>query len=534
MTGLRNRIQFTLVMNSLDRSIVRGQWCLPDLLQRAGVCDVRGHSCQRITTTSLTADSRAVEPGSVYVAIHGERVDGHDFIESAVRAGAVAIISEKTLVSEKTFSVSGKINNVQVSDSREAFSKLAAACSGLRDDADADFRLIGVTGTNGKTTVAWLLRSILQAAGQQTALIGTIEYDLICERQKASLTTPDALELCTLLATAKNAGATYCVLEVSSHALEQRRCDGLTFAANIFTNLSGDHLDYHRSMESYFNAKRRLFDLVEPDSLAVVNRDDPYGSRLIDTLNTPVVSYGLDSENVDVGATIHDVSQQGIELLIRGKSFEHSLRLSMIGKHNIANYLAAVATAEALGIDPKFIGEGLERVRGVPGRLQRVESGVDSAGGLYSVFVDYAHTDAALDNVLAALKPLTTGRLICVFGCGGDRDREKRPRMASVAQKWSDVVFVTSDNPRGEQPEAIIEQILPGFRRDSSCQVQVEVDRKKAIEAAISCAGPGDSVIIAGKGHEDYQLIGDQVIHFDDVEVARACMEMVRMQEEVA
>lgn len=422
MTGFRNRIQSVLLMNSLDRSIVRGQWCLPELLQRAGVCDVRGHSCQPITITSLTADSRAVEPGSIYVAICGERVDGHDFIDSAIKAGAVAVVADKALTE------SGDINIVQVLESRGTFSKLAAVCSGLRDESDSDFRLIGVTGTNGKTTVAWILRSILQAAGQQTALIGTIEYDLICERQKASLTTPDALELCSLLATAKNAGATYCVLEVSSHALEQRRCDGLTFAANIFTNLSGDHLDYHGDIESYFNAKRRLFDLVEPDAWAVVNRDDPYGVRLIDALKTPVVSYGLDSENVDVGATIHDISQRGIELLIRGQSFEQSLRLSIMGKHNIANCLAAVATAEALGIDPKFICDGLQRVRGVPGRLQRVEPD----GWPFSVFVDYAHTDAALDNVLAAMKPLTTGRLICVFGCGGDRDRKKRPRMAGV------------------------------------------------------------------------------------------------------
>lgn len=512
-------------MNSFDPSSIFGQWNLCDLLQRAGVVGVQNEtSYENTTITSLTADSRSVKPGCCFVAIKGTHVDGHDFLESVVQAGAAAVVVENDVELPNGVAV------VQVADTKSAFSKLSAVCSGLYGSSDSTMRLMGITGTNGKTTVAWILRSIFQAAREKTALIGTIEYDLIHEQRKASLTTPDALELCTLLATAQQAGATFGILEVSSHALMQKRCDGLLFSAAIFTNLSGDHLDYHGDMESYFSAKRRLFDGLEPNGTAIVNKDDPYGQRLIHELDREVVTYGIDSDEVDVGVTMNKVTPQGSEVVIHGKTFERELRLSLLGRHNISNALAAAATAEVMGVSADAIVEGLKNISGVPGRLQRVET--DACP--YSVLVDYAHTDAALENVLRALKPLTQNRLICVFGCGGDRDRQKRPRMAAAAQQWSDRVFVTSDNPRGENPEAIIEQILPGFKQQSDCQVEVEVDRKKAIEAAICCAEPGDTVLIAGKGHEDYQLVGDQVLRFDDVEVARACMEKLSVRGAVA
>ncbi len=516
-------------MNSFDPTSIFGQWNLCDLLQRAGVVGVQNEtSYENTTITSLTADSRAVKPGCCFVAIKGTHVDSHDFLESVVQAGAAAVVVENEV------ELSDGVAIVRVADTKSAFSKLVAVCSGLYGSSDSSMRLMGITGTNGKTTVAWILRSIFQAAREKTALIGTIEYDLIHEQRKASLTTPDALELCTSLVTAKQAGAKFGILEVSSHALKQKRCDGLLFSAAIFTNLSGDHLDYHGDMESYFSAKRRLFDGLEPNGAAIVNKDDPYGQRLVRELDREVVTYGIDSDEVDVGVTINNVTPQGSEVVIHGKTFERELRLSLLGMHNISNALAAVATAEVMGISADAIVEGLKKIKGVPGRLQRVVPDGVTHPWPYSVLVDYAHTDAALENVLRALKPLTQNRLICVFGCGGDRDRQKRPRMAAAAQQWSDRVFVTSDNPRGENPEAIIEQILPGFTRKNSCQFEVEVDRKKAIEAAIRFAEPGDSVLIAGKGHEDYQLVGDQVLHFDDVEVARACMEKLSVRGAVA
>lgn len=514
---------------SISGPSILGHWNLRDLLQSAGVDEVQSElrgkaTLEDVSITSLTADSRAVKPGSCFVAIKGTHIDGHSFVDSVVRAGASAVVVENDVELPADVAV------VRVADTKAVFSKLAAVCCSLRGSNDSNMRLMGITGTNGKTTVAWLLRSIFQAAREKTALIGTIEYDLVSELRKASLTTPDALELCMALSTAQQAGAKFGVIEVSSHALKQKRCDGLTFSAAIFTNLSGDHLDYHGDMESYFSAKRRLFDFIEPQGVAIINKDDLYGQRLVHELNQEAVTYGIDSDEIDVGVTVKEMTHRGSDVVIHGKTFERELRLSLLGLHNISNALAAVATAEAMRIDANAIVEGLQNIRGVPGRLQRVEPLTDPEHCPYSVLVDYAHTDAALENVLKALKPLTKNRLICVFGCGGDRDRQKRPRMAAAARRWSDLVFVTSDNPRNENPEAIIEQILPGFSKESDCRIEVEVDRKKAIEAAIRCAEPGDTVLIAGKGHEDYQLLGDQVIHFDDVEVARTCMEKLTVR----
>jgi len=499
-------------------------WILPDLFARAAVRIEDDESIPEISITSLTDDSRAVAPGACFVAIRGAGRDGHEFIPAALKGGAAAIVVEYKAQKPCNAAV------VRVHDTREALSKLAAAFYGLRGAADPPLRLIGVTGTNGKTTVTWLLRSILQAACEPTALLGTVEYDLLAERRAAPLTTPGSLELCRCLAMARDAGATYSVLEVSSHALDQRRCDGLKFTAGVYTNLSGDHLDYHRTMDDYFAAKCRLFERLEPPAVAVLNAEDARTGALKDRCAVPVVTFGIDDARADVVGRIQSLDRRGTRFSIRGRSLEMSIQTSLIGRHNVSNALAATATAEAVGIPSSAIQDGLQRASGAPGRLQRVES----TSWPFSVFVDYAHTDDALRNVLTALRPLTGRRLLCVFGCGGDRDRRKRPRMAAVVGELADAAYVTSDNPRTEDPHAIIDEILPGFSRSSACRVEVNADRRRAIEAALSAAGPGDTVLIAGKGHETYQLVGDRVLHFDDVEVARRWLETASITEAVA
>ncbi len=511
-------------MNRPDSSALSRYRRLADLIANAEIKTCNRGSIPDVAVTSITDDSRRVSQGCCFVAVRGEHHDGHQFVQAAARAGAAVVLVEREVTPPSSTPV------LRVADTHQALARLAAAFHDLRGGSACGLKLIGITGTNGKSTVAWMLRSILRAANQPCALIGTIEYDLITQRRPAPLTTPGAPALCELLAGARDAGAAWLLLEVSSHALDQRRCDGLAFAAGVFTNLSGDHLDYHGNMEAYFAAKRRLFDLLEAGAPAVVNRDDERGDWLATSLPAPIVGFGLDANEVDVRATVRSMTRRGSEVTFIGRSFETALHLSLIGRHNVGNALAAAATAEALGIESEAIRDGLRLLTGVPGRLQRVEP----EGWPFGVLVDYAHTDAALNNVLACLRPLTAGRLICVFGCGGDRDRTKRPRMAASVDRYADLAWVTSDNPRTEDPEAILGDIIPGFGPRPNCRIRVEVDRRRAIEAAIAQAREGDTVLIAGKGHEDYQLIGDKVLHFDDVEIARGCLEQITTGEQVA
>ncbi len=500
------------------------RWRLSELFAQAGLAAETEGVPSDVTITSLTDDTRTTSPGACFVAIRGTAADGHQYVDAAVQRGAVAVVVSRHRA------VPEGVVRVRVGDTPTTLAKLAAAYYGLREQQGGAQRLVGVTGTNGKTTVAWLLRSILREAGCSTALLGTIEYDLFSKRLPAPLTTPGAVSLCQHLATARDAGADYGVLEVSSHALDQRRCDGLSFSAAVFTNLSGDHLDYHVSMDAYAAAKRHLFDLLCPHGVAVVNQDDAFGRSLSSTLPGRVVSFGLDSQDAEVTARLHSVDRQGSDFVLRSRSFEVAVRLSLPGQHNVANAVAAAATAEVLGIAPDSIRRGLERTSGVPGRLQRAEPD----GWPFSVLVDYAHTDVALENVLQALGPLTAGRVICVFGCGGDRDRTKRPRMGAVVGRLADVAYVTTDNPRTEDPQRIIDEILPGFGGSPTCRVSVQIDRRQAIEAAIADARPGDTVLIAGKGHEDYQLVGRDVLDFDDLQVARSFLEAESLAEGVA
>jgi UDP-N-acetylmuramoyl-L-alanyl-D-glutamate--2,6-diaminopimelate ligase len=496
---------------------------LPELFARAGLCAIGGPILSA-TITSLTDDSRSVTSGSCFVAIRGVGRDGHDFVPAAAKSGAAVIVVERDIPAPRGVAL------VRVADTRVALAKLAAAFYGLRDDAGSPLCVVGVTGTNGKTTVAWLLRSILQAAGYSPAMLGTVEYDLLGERRPAPLTTPGSIELCRHLATAREAGATHAVLEVSSHALDQHRCDGLRFAAGVFTNLTGDHLDYHRTMDAYFSAKRRLFEMLDPSAVAVVNLDDPRGKSLVKSTRASVTTYGIETQMADVRASVGAMDRRGTHFVLHGRTMELPLHTPLIGRHNVLNALAAAATAEAIGVSAEAIRSGLESVSGVPGRLQRAEP----PGWPYSVFVDYAHTDDALANVLRTLRPLTTGTLRCVFGCGGDRDRTKRPRMAATVGELADVAYVTSDNPRSEDPHEIIDEILHGFSPSDECSIVVDVDRKRAIESALAEAEAGDTVLIAGKGHETYQLVGDKVLPFDDVEVARKWMDAAVLAEAVA
>ena len=494
-----------------------------DVLRRAGVSIVDRSSARDVAVSSLADDSRDVKKGACFVAVRGMGVDGHDFIEEAIARGATSVVGERSLAA-----FSG-VSTVRVGDSREALAKLAAAFYGLRGDRSRRLPLIGVTGTNGKTTVVWMLRAIMRGAGIPAALFGTIEYDLISEKIKGGLTTPGSLEMAKLLSRARDAGAKVGLLEVSSHALEQRRCDGLSFSSGVFTNLSGDHLDYHESMDAYFAAKRRLFDLLDEDGMAIVNIDDPRGEKLAALCTSRVVRYGL-GENADISGNVESMNRTRTVLRIRGEGFDQRARLSLAGKHNASNVLAAFAAARSYGLSEIEIVRGLERVDGVPGRLQRV----DRPGCGFTVFVDYAHTDDALCNVLRAVRPLTSGRLICIFGCGGDRDRTKRSRMGLIVAREADVAIVTSDNPRTEEPMRIIEDILPGFRGGHTCEVEIEPDRRTAISVAIELAEPGDTVVIAGKGHEDYQLVGDRVLPFDDASVAREMLARAGLTEGIA
>ena len=458
---------------------------------------------------AVVEDSRQVGPGTCFVAVRGTQVDGHDFIESAIRQGAAAIVCE-----EKP---SANVPSLRVQNTRGMIGRLAAVLYGLDETLrEGGLQIAGVTGTNGKSTICYLLRSILAEANHPTAMLGTIQYDLLSRKIEASMTTPPASTLMSYIAEAVQAGATHAVMEVSSHALDQERCAGLQFAVGVFTNLTGDHLDYHETMDGYLCAKKRLFDELKPDATAVVNADDPACDRIIAECPARIWRYTLSPDQGELTARIEEASANGtcFELTFDGQSID--IESPLIGRHNVQNSLAAAGAALALDIPIETVAAGLRSMRQVPGRLQRVTP--DGWG--FTARVDYAHTDDALDNVLSALRPLTEHKLIVLFGCGGDRDRSKRARMASVAARWADQIVVTSDNPRTEDPQQIIDDILKGFEAGQQRKVHVQPDRRMAVADAIAMARPGDLVLLAGKGHENYQIIGQEKLEFDDAAVA--------------
>ncbi len=506
------------------------------LITRAGLTSGRGHAADPFIT-AVVDDSRQAGQGACFVATRGTQVDGHDYIDKAVQAGASAVICERPV------DVPDTVARLVLPSTRGVAARLAATFHGLdRRQSEGRFHLVGITGTNGKSTFCYLLKSILETAHHPTALLGTIQYDLIGRTIEAAMTTPPPVTLMGYLAEAVQAGATHAVMEVSSHALDQGRCEGLRFDVGVFSNLTGDHLDYHHDMENYLRAKKKLFDGLDERATAVVNLDDPAGERIVTDCRARILRYGVINANgkeerdLDVYGVIRNIQADGslFDLVLAaavgpdgGGERRCPIRTVMVGRHNVQNCLAAAAAAAALGIDLENIASGLAAVRGVPGRMQRVQPlGADGTEreSDYTVLVDYAHTDDALQNVLKALRPLTRGRLMVLFGCGGDRDRTKRPRMAHVAAQYADLVMVTSDNPRSEEPGKIIEDILAGFTQQQRSKVRIEPDRRRAIAEIIGLAESGDIVLLAGKGHENYQIIGREKLPFDDAAIAAEAM----------
>jgi UDP-N-acetylmuramoyl-L-alanyl-D-glutamate--2,6-diaminopimelate ligase len=466
--------------------------------------------------TGLAYDSRHVEPGQVFVALKGLHADGVAFVHQAIERGASAIVSEHAPPTGV------RVPWAIVHDARLALALMAAA---FYRHPSGEMQVIGITGTNGKTTTAYLVASIFEAARVRCGILGTVAYRVgpgANDVREAGRTTPEAPELQGMLREMVNRGCGACAMEVSSHALSLRRVDGMTFAAGVFTNLTRDHLDFHEDMEAYFRAKRRLFEMLPREAASLINLDDPRGSALVDAGGRPV-TYAI-GRPADITPGPLSFSLDGLSFDVRTPRGLVHVRSKLVGRPNVYNILAAVSTATALGLPFDAIERGLQTLEGVPGRFQVVSSPRDEI----TVVVDYAHTDDALRNLLETARPLARGRLITVFGCGGDRDRTKRPLMGAVAGRLSDLIVITSDNPRSEDPARIIEEvrrgITPDTRRDSGQRLLTIVDRRDAIAKAIELARPGDLVLVAGKGHEKYQVIGDRVLPFDDVAVAREAL----------
>jgi UDP-N-acetylmuramoyl-L-alanyl-D-glutamate--2,6-diaminopimelate ligase len=462
--------------------------------------------------SGLAYDSRLVKPGSLFFAIRGEKTDGNRYVSDAVGRGAVAVVSEL----ENPGALPAEFPWIQVADARKA---LAISAANFYMRPAEVLKLIGVTGTNGKTTTSYLVDSILRAAGCEVGLLGTIGYRLVRERFPAPNTTPESLDLQRYLGEIVRAGGTHAVLEASSHALAMNRLWGCPFAVAIFTNLTRDHLDYHKTIEEYFAAKRRLFEGTgaAAPAIGVTNRDDEYGQRLLG-LTSRTLTYGLEP-GADVTTRKPAFSLSGIEFVAETPAGKIEIRSKLIGRHNVYNILAAISAGVALDLPKEVIATGIAQLSTVPGRFERIDMGQP-----FLVVVDYAHTDDALRNLLATAKELNPdGRIVTLFGCGGDRDRTKRPLMGEVAGHASDVVVLTSDNPRSEDPLLIINDVIVGVQR-TKAKLFVEPDRQKAIEAALDEARSGDIVLLAGKGHESHQVLRDRTIEFDDREVARAVL----------
>ncbi len=466
-----------------------------------------------IDVLGLAYDSRRVKPGYLFVAVPGLKTDGHLYIKDAVAAGAVAVVAEKPAGDIGT-NVAGIITR----DSRRALARMASEFYGRPSER---LKLIGITGTNGKTTTAYLLEAIFRRAGQKTGLIGTVEYRIDGARMPAERTTPESLDLQRTLASMVEAGVDTAVIEVSSHALHLKRIDDCAFAARIFMNLSQDHLDFHTDLEAYFQAKSKLFATDFGEGLRLANVDDEYGRRLAADYGEKMVTFGVRSGQYraeDVRLTAEETS-----FTLVGPAGNLPVRSRLLGAFNVMNLTAAAAAALELGIGADDVAAGLLKMDQVPGRFETVACGQD-----FKVLIDYAHTPDGLEKVLSAARQLAgSRRLITVFGCGGDRDKGKRPKMGAIAAGLSDIAIVTSDNPRSEPPESIIDDILAGVPENAPASTSVIAERGQAIKAALREAQAGDVVIIAGKGHEDYQILNDRVIHFDDRSAAEEALKEI-------
>jgi len=464
--------------------------------------------------TDVTHDSRQAKQGSLFVAIRGELFDAHKFVPQVIEQGAVGVLSELQPPAELQSAAW-----IQVEDVRRA---MALAAAEVHHHPSRELQLVGITGTNGKTTTAYLVAAIPEAAGEPVAMTGTVEYRLGNSRKKAGRTTPEATDMQRMLREAVDLGCRTAVMEASSQAMDFHRCDELDYAVAAFTNLTRDHLDYHKTMENYWYAKQRLFDgrLGSRPKTSVINVDDPYGIELANRLEKEglrVVRYAVNAEG-DVTASNPEFSLSGMRFRLRTPAGERDFHSPLVGPPHIYNTLTAVASGLALGYDLDVITKALEKCTGAPGRFERV-----AHEGDFAVVVDYAHSDDALLNVLRTAREVTKGRIITVFGCGGDRDGSKRAPMGEAAGSLSDVVILTSDNPRTEDPEKILADAEVGIKKTGKPYEKIS-DRREAINHAIAQARTDDLVLIAGKGHEDYQIIGREVFHFDDKEVAHEAL----------
>ena len=451
--------------------------------------------------TGICSDSRKVKPGDIFVAVQGAQGHGGPFVQKACQEGAVAIILDRD--GESLFQPQ-RMCVIRVEDTGRYLPRLLERFYGRVSDS---INLLGVTGTNGKTTITYLLESILTAAGVACGVIGTVNYRFGKKVLPAGNTTPGLVDLYQYLQEMSRAGMSYCVMEVSSHALAQGRVAGLGFRAAIFTNLTAEHLDYHQDLETYFEAKSRLFTGLSAGDLAVINLDDPYGRRLLELTPARRLTYGID-QAADMTARDIESGMSGSSFVVNFQGQQFALKTGLCGRHNVLNIMAAVCLGLTAGVPVDRVQQGVAALKSVPGRMESVETGRD-----FHVFIDYAHTPDALQNVLTGIHQFKTGRVITVFGCGGDRDKGKRPQMGEIVSHLADFAFITNDNPRGEDPQLIAQEIIRGF---SGRHYEVVLDRRSAIARALKMAQPGDIVLVAGKGHEDYQIFREKVVPFKE------------------
>lgn len=454
----------------------------------------------------LSCNSKDIRDNFIFAAIKGSRNDGNAFIREAIKRGAKAVITQSDI---SDIDYHGKTFFLKVPDARKTLANLASSFYG---NPSGKIRVVGITGTNGKTTVSFLIEAILKEANKNPAVIGTINNRFKNKVTQSKNTTPGPIELQSMLSDVSTQGGDYCLMEVSSHALDQNRTLGINFSSAIFTNLTQDHLDYHDTIENYFLAKLKLFKFLGKDSFAVINIDDAYGRRLIDIAPCRVIAYGI-KKPADISAKRIEFGISHTRFVLNAGDLKIKLKTKLIGIHNVYNILAAVAWAINDGVDLPAIKSAVEKFNCVPGRLERI-----NFEGDFSVFVDYAHTEDALANVIGALRQITAGRIIVLFGCGGERDKTKRPKMGRVVTDLADYAVITNDNPRSEDPAKIIDDIKKGIVKQNFCVI---ADRMEAITKSLSLAKKGDAVLIAGKGHEDYQILRDRILHFDDREAVR-------------
>lgn len=487
---------------------------LRELLAKANLQQPE-HSALDLSVNRVCTNSHACQPGDLFIGMPGTRVDGGEFWRSAIRQGAIAAV-----VTPQAADKQPPTEDACVIQTQDAVATCSAIAAAFYDYPSKKLDMVGVTGTNGKTTTSHLIEYFLLQAQRPTAMLGTLYTRWKGYSQTATHTTPFAVELQSQLAEAVKAGNEYAVMEVSSHALAQGRVKACDFQVGVFTNLTQDHLDYHRDMEDYFQAKALLFSPEYLSGRAIVNLDDAYGKRLIQQLDRDRLwTYSLEDTAADLYTSNLDYQTTGVSGTLHTPEGEIAFNSPLVGQFNLANLLAAVGAALHLKVDLKSIVASLPQFAGVPGRMERVQISPEQD---ISVIVDYAHTPDSLENLLKAARPFISGKMICVFGCGGDRDRTKRPLMGKIAAQLADVAVVTSDNPRTENPKQILQDVVSGMT--DTVEPMVIADRATAIATAIKQARSGDGVLIAGKGHEDYQILGTEKIHFDDREQARIAL----------